>query len=293
MSKFDLFILGQPCMDINVDFTGAIARGTGGAVVYSGYSAASTGAKVAVLPKCNPSDVDIDEVFSRSRGVTIFHLDSPSTTSIQNVYHTADRERRTCTALGMIPPYHISEIPDVDASIWQIAGLIYGDLDQDIIQYASEHAMAAVDVQFLLRRNENGNMVYYDWDNKLKYLPMIRFLKTDAAEAEVLTGLTDRVAAAKQLYAWGAKEVVITHNTEALVYDGNEIYTVALKPRNLTGRTGRGDTMFAAYLCERLHKSIPEALEYASALVSLKMETVGPFMGDRADVDAYIQEFYR
>lgn len=72
---------------------------------------------------------------------------------------------------------------------------------------------------------------------KKELLPYIRFLKTDAAEAEVLTGLTDRVEAAKVLYSWGAKEVLITHNTEVLVYDGQEIYTCPIKERNLSGRT--------------------------------------------------------
>jgi sugar/nucleoside kinase (ribokinase family) len=123
-------------------------------------------------------------------------------------------------------------------------------------------------------------------------LPLIRFLKTDAAEAEILTGTPDRAQAARRLFAWGAKEIMITHNTEALVYDGREIYTCPLRPRGLAGRTGRGDTCFAAYLGERLRAGIPEALLTASALVSLKMETPGPFMGTRADVEQYIRMFY-
>ena len=130
----------------------------------------------------------------------------------------------------------------------------------------------------------------YVWDvDGNKY---IDFLKTDAAEAEILTGLTDRVAAAKLLHSWGAKEVMITHNTEVLVYDGNEIYTCPIKARNLSGRTGRGDTTFAGYINERLRASVPEALQYCTALVSLKMETPGPFMGTREDVLNYIKEFY-
>ena len=42
-------------------------------------------------------------------------------------------------------------------------------------------------------------MNFHDWKDKLTYLPYFDFLKTDAAEAEILTGLTDRRAAAKQL----------------------------------------------------------------------------------------------
>ena len=120
----------------------------------------------------------------------------------------------------------------------------------------------------------------------------IDYLKTDAAEAEILTGLTDRAEAAKLLYSWGAKEIMITHNTEVLIYDGKEIYTCPIKARNLSGRTGRGDTTFACYINERLTKDIPTALKTATALVSLKMETPGPFQGTRADAEAYMKKFF-
>jgi sugar/nucleoside kinase (ribokinase family) len=85
---------------------------------------------------------------------------------------------------------------------------------------------------------------------------------------------------------------MITHNTEVLVYDGKEIYACPLKPRNLSGRTGRGDTCFSGYITERLTSDIPTALLRAAALVSLKMETPGPFMGTRADVEEFIRLFY-
>ena len=117
-------------------------------------------------------------------------------------------------------------------------------------------------------------------------------MKTDAAEAEILTGLTDRAEAARQLHAWGAKEILITHNTEVLAFDGETVYTCPIKARNLSGRTGRGDTTFAGYITERARADIPTALQYCTALVSLKMETPGPFQGEREDVLAYIREFY-
>ena len=140
---------------------------------------------------------------------------------------------------------------------------------------------------------KTGEMFFEDWKEKRELLPLISYLKTDAAEAEILTGLTDRAEAAKLLHRWGAKEVLITHNTEVLAYDGSEIYTCPIRARNLSGRTGRGDTTFAAYLTERLHADVPTALRVATATVSLKMETPGPFRGTRADVEAYIGAFYR
>lgn len=192
-----------------------------------------------------------------------------------------------------IDPYRPEEVPEeIDAKIWHLAGLVGGDIPNEFLPFAAKKAMLAIDVQCMLRWEENGGMVYRDWEAKKELLPYVRFLKTDAAEAEILTGLADRVEAAKVLYGWGAKEILITHNTEVLVYDGKEIYTCPIKARSLGGRTGRGDTTFACYINERLTQDIPAALQTATALVSLKMETPGPYMGTRADVDAYIKEFY-
>lgn len=291
MSKFASFILGQPSLDINTDFDGTTIRAVGGAVVYSGYAGGALGHQMAVLPKAAP-DIDVDAAFADAKNVTVYHLASPRSTSIANVYHTADRERRTCTALSKVEPYKVEEIPDVDAAIYHVAGLMAGDLSEEVILHAAGKAMAAVDVQCLLRNEENGSMTFRDWARKKEILPFIQFLKTDAAEAEILTGTEDREKAARQLYDWGAKEIMITHNAEVLVFDGKKIYTEPLKPRNLSGRTGRGDTCFSGYITERINSGIPEALRMAAALVSLKMETPGPFMGSREDVLAYIREFY-
>ena len=78
-----------------------------------------------------------------------------------------------------------------------------------------------------------------------------------------------------------------------LAYGGDKIYTCPIKARNLSGRTGRGDTTFAGYITERQRAGIEEALLYCTALVSLKMETPGPFQGSREDVLAYIRAFYQ
>lgn len=85
---------------------------------------------------------------------------------------------------------------------------------------------------------------------------------------------------------------LLTHNTEVLAYDGKEIYTCPIKARNLSGRTGRGDTAFAGYIAARQSQNIQESLLYCTALVSLKMETPGPFKGTKKDVLDYIKNFY-
>ena len=292
--QYDSLIIGQPSLDINIDHRGRTIRETGGAVVYSGFAAAALGHPVCVLPKLNSVTIDPAPLFASAKNIEVRVLESKSSTSIENIYHTADKERRSCRAISRIDGYKTTEIPDIDAKIYHLAGLMRDDIGSELIEFARQKAMAAVDVQCLLRcaDEKSGEMSFRDWPEKLSMLPKIRFLKTDAAEAEILTGSKDREQAAKMLYDWGAKEIMITHNTEVIIYDGKKIYAEPLKPRNLSGRSGRGDTCFSSYITERLTKDIPEALLTAAALVSLKMEKPGPFNGTRADVEAYIREFY-
>ncbi len=292
MSQYDSLIIGEIARDTNVDYDGTVVQAIGGAVYYSGFAAANMGHKIAVLPKADTREVDLKAAFAAAPNITVYPLHSDTSFVTKNVYHTADRERRTSTVDSMIEPYRPEEVPAIDAAIWHLAGLAAGDIPDEMIPFAAQHAMVAIDVQTMLRCVENGGMVYHDWAKKREMLPYIRFLKTDAAEAEILTGTDDRAKAARMLYDWGAKEVLITHNSEVLVYDGKEIYTCPIKARDLSGRTGRGDTTFACYITERLTADIPTALRTATALVSLKMETPGPYMGTRADVEEYIRQFY-
>lgn len=292
MPSFDILVIGQLSLDINTDFGGREERVVGGAVICSGFAADASGARTAVLPKGNADIADPVKAFSRRPGIAVFPLKSKTCTSISNTYLTADRERRVCKAISHIEPYTPDDLPEESATIYHIAGLMSGDIGEDVIEAAAARGDCAVDVQCLLRCDEGGDMVFRDWARKKEFLPKIRYLKTDAAEAEILTGSRDRREAARMLSDWGAREIMITHNTEAIVYDGHAFYAHPLKPRNLTGRTGRGDTAFAGYLAARLHKDIDEALLYASALVSLKMETPGPFMGTLEDVHAYMKAFY-
>jgi len=293
MPSYALMVVGQPSLDRNTDYLGNSVREVGGAVVYASYAAAALGHSVLALAKCNSAEIDIHAVFAKATAVTIAPCLSDSSTSISNTYHTADRERRSCRAISRITAYTPAELPEADAAICHIAGLMRGDIDESVIEAAAKRSDVALDVQGFLRcARDDGTMEFEDWPRKRELFPLLRFLKTDAAEAEILTGTGDRRRAAAMFFDWGAREIMITHNTEVLLYDGKKYYTQPLCPRNLSGRSGRGDTCFATYITERLTRDIPDALLTAAALVSLKMESPGPFTGSREDVEAYIRAFY-
>ncbi len=293
MKAYDLMIVGPATRDVNIDYTGAEDRSVGGAVTFCTPAARAAGAKVFAAVKIAPEDTDIIDGFHMD-AADIALLPSEKTTLMRNEYFTADRERRNSSCPAQSGPITPTEIPDVPCKLYHLAGLLYGDFPNELLEALHAKGLLAADAQGFLRHNEGGKMAFHDWTDKLKYLPYLDFLKTDAAEAEILTGLTDRVAAAKQLHAWGAGEVLISHNSEMLAYDGKRVYTCPVKARNLSGRTGRGDTTTGAYLAMRLTGAgVEEALRYATACVSLKMETPGVFTGTKEDVLEYLNAFYQ
>ncbi|MBR5423012.1 MAG: ribokinase [Clostridia bacterium] len=295
MKKYDTLVIGHICKDKNTDHLGNTVYAAGGAVLYSSAAGSALGHHVGVLTKMNKSSSGLLKEF-RVPAEDVYCVFSGNTTMMENTYFTADKEKRRSVCAAHGEPFSPADLPqDVSAEVYHLAGLLNGDYAPDMIPALSRLGAVAVDVQGYLRNADvacGGEMYFSDWKEKKDLLPYITFLKTDAAEAEILTGTADRAEAAKMLASWGAKEVLITHNSEVLVYAEGRILTCPIKSRDLRGRTGRGDTAFASYICERLHHPPTKALLTATATVSLKMETPGPFTGTRAQVESYIKEFY-
>jgi sugar/nucleoside kinase (ribokinase family) len=109
-------------------------------------------------------------------------------------------------------------------------------------------------------------------------------VKLDIVEAKVLTGTDDLERAAQTIEGWGCSEIMITKAEGVLARVNGKTYYEKFSNKSAVGRTGRGDTVFAAYLAYHLDHEVAESLRFAAALVSLKMETPGPFNGTPADV---------
>jgi sugar/nucleoside kinase (ribokinase family) len=113
---------------------------------------------------------------------------------------------------------------------------------------------------------------------------LLDMVKLDVVEARVLTGTDDLERAAIQFEEWGSPETLITRADGVLARVNGKTYWEPFFNRSVVGRTGRGDTTFAAYMARRLDHAPAESLRFAAALVSLKMEKAGPFDGTLADV---------
>ena len=289
---YDFFVIGHISLDENIDLQ-KTEKSVGGAILYSSSVYSSLGYKVAVLTKLHP--LDKNKIFQLNiPEENIYFLPSNKTTSIKNVYFDETHEKRISTALSMADPFIIEDIPkEINSRVIHFASLIYGEYQDDLIKLLSGNAKIAVDVQgFLRNAGDDGRLFYKNWEGKKSYLPYIDYLKTDAAEAEFLTGESHLRKAAVILNRWGAKEIMITHHKKVLVYDGSEFYSYPLKPANLSGRTGRGDTCFSSYLSQRLNKDIDQSLLFAVALTSIKLANPGPFKGGKKEVENFIKEKY-
>lgn len=58
------------------------------------------------------------------------------------------------------------------------------------------------------------------------------------------------------------------------------------------GRSGRGDTCIAAYMARRLTTPPPQAIVWAAAITSLKMENEGPFQKSLSEVEELLKNKY-
>ncbi len=283
MKKYDIVMIGHVSKDI-ILYGSKEERVLGGAVTYSSIAGKRSGASVLVITKVSPSDRLILNPLKKE-GVDMVIIDSSKTTSIKNLYETEDMERRKVTLLSQAQPFRLEEIPkNLNIKIFYLAGLFFGEIPSELIFPLAQMAEIAIDAQGIVRCSKNREIMFQDWESKEDFLPKISYLKTDAAEAEILTGEGNRERAAKILNKMGAREVMVTHNKEVIICCNNTIFRAPFTPENLSGRTGRGDTCFASYLTWRLSHEIEESVRYAAALTSIKMEIPGPFKGSIQDV---------
>ncbi len=284
---YDIMMIGHFAKDrLVVDGRGESA--SGGAVFYGSLAVRRLGARVAVATRLHPDDFPrLDDL--RREGVGVFAVPAPATTGIENIYNSADMERRICRPLAFAGPFRAEDIPAVTAEVYLIVPLVAGEVDLALLKHMAARGPVGMDVQGFVRVPEGNELVFKQWPDMREGLAHITYLKVDRAEAELLTGETDLAKAAGKLAAFGPREIVLTQSSGVTVYAEGTLYQAPFTPRNLTGRTGRGDTCFGTYVAKRLGASAEEACRWAGALTTLKQEHPGPWRGTPADVEALLK----
>ena len=278
----DLLIVGVMALDEAV-VDGASSRQQGGAVYFGGFAARAAGARTAIWTRLAKGDRVLLKSLEKA-GIRVSVDWSERTAGIRNTYSTADPDHRTCIPLELPAPFDPQRLPDIPAQIIHLAPLVKGEVSLELIRQAAGRAAVGLDAQGFVRCEQDSSLVFRDWEAKQEGLGMVKYLKCDALEAEVLTGRTDLEQAARMLAGMGPEEVVVTHEGGVVLYCQDRLFQARFTHKNLAGRTGRGDTCMASYLARRLRQGPEESLRFAAALTSLKLEQSGPFSGTERDV---------
>lgn len=281
-TDFDLMMIGHFAKDLLV-IDGKKENASGGAVYYGSIALRRQGVSVGVVTRLHPDDFPLlDEL--KDEGVTVFAVPGEGTSGIENIYNSADMERRICKFMDFAGPFREADIPDVTAAIYAVTPIIAGEVDLSLLKSLAARGPVALDIQGFVRVRENSDLVFKQWSDMEEGLKYVTYLKVDRAEAELLTGLTDLKEAARRLAEYGPKEIVVTQSSGVTVYADGGIYEAPFTPRSLAGRTGRGDTCFATYLGQRLKNTPQKAAQIAAAVTTLKQEKPGPWRGTPEDI---------
>ena len=222
----------------------------------------------------------------RAEGVEVAVMPSRHTVYFENIYGE-NQDNRTQRVLAKADPFSIDYLRQIEAQIFHLGSLLADDFSLEVVRYLSQKGLVSVDSQGYLREVREQNVYAVDWPEKKEVLRYVHFLKANEHEMEVLTGYTDPEQAAKEIYSWGVKEVLLTFGSMgSLIYDGETFHRIpAYLPNEVVNATGAGDTYMTGYLYQRAKGAgIEEAGCFAAAMTTLKIEGMGPFSGTKADV---------
>jgi sugar/nucleoside kinase (ribokinase family) len=288
---YDVVCIGNYTRDTIVTPSGTSSV-DGGAVNYSAHAAARLGLKVAVVTRLAHEDARVVDKFLAS-GIDCFPIFTPHSTNMRLEYPTTDPDIRTLSVTATAGSVRPAEVEGIKMRSAVIGSSLRGEVGLDVIERLhAQGVRVAVDVQGFVRVLRGQELKYEPWDEMQATLKHVDILKTDAVEAEFLTGETDIHRAAEAFAAMGPREIVLTHRDGLLILAEGRFHPLQFHARQLSGRSGRGDTCVGTYVAMRLSSPPEQAGIWAAALTSLKMEKPGPFAGTREDVEELIHARY-
>ena len=291
--KYDITFVGHMCYDEIVPFGGEARVAPGSAVLCGAMVAARVGKKVAVVVKMAKKDEEILQPM-KDIGIDTYLIPSEETSYNRVVHFSENVDEREMTLIKSAGIIDIKDVPELDSTCVHLAGISDTEFDMALMKglKSRNFRSLSVDMQSFVRHINpvTKNHEFSDVADKKEIAAMMDKLKLDIVEARLLTGTDNLEKAAIIVESWGCPEVMITQSEGVLARVNGKTYYEKFSNSNISGRTGRGDTTFAAYLSHRLDHDYEKSLKFAAALVSIKMETPGPFSGTLDEVYKRLKE---
>jgi sugar/nucleoside kinase (ribokinase family) len=290
-NSYQIAFIGHYTKDTIVSVSGTRVV-NGGAFNYGANVAARMNLEVQAVTMMSSEDSEVVSDLEKL-GVKTDVTWTPESTCLKLVYPSDNPDERVIYVSSWAGPFTLREVNVINAEVIVVGASMREEIPLTVVKMlAQKDSILAADIQSFLRVNDNGKLVAKQWLEKEEVLSCIDILKTDAVEAEILTGEKDIKKAATLIRDLGPKEVIITHKEGVLVFAEEKFHQALFYPRELIGRSGRGDTCIASYMAKRINSSPQESTIWAAAVTSLKMEAEGPFRRSIDEVETLIQEKY-
>ncbi|MDR2599248.1 MAG: PfkB family carbohydrate kinase [Oscillospiraceae bacterium] len=284
--KYGITFIGHMAYDEVHPFGEEKIIAPGSAVLCGAMVSARIGIKTAAVVKMSLDEEKITQPM-RDLGVDVFIIPADCTTYSRVLHKSANVDERDITLIRTAGLIRIDDIPELDSEYFHLGGISDSEFDMALIDGLKARGYRlSTDMQSYVRQITpvTKEINFGDVKDKVEIASKMDMIKLDVVEARVLTGTEDLEKAAEIVESWGCPEIMITRSDGVLVrYEGIN-YFERFTNKSVIGRTGRGDTTFAAYQSWRLTHGVEESLKFAAALVSIKMETYGPFKGTLEDV---------
>jgi sugar/nucleoside kinase (ribokinase family) len=261
--KYDITFVGHMCYDEIIPFGGKARVAPGSAVLCGAMVAARVGKKVAVVVKMAKRDESILQPM-KDIGIDTYLIPSEETSYNRVLHESENVDERTMTLIKSAGLISINDVPALDSTCVHLAGISDTEFDMPLMKglKSRNFASLSVDMQSFVRHVDpiTKNHEFSDVADKKEIAAMMDKLKLDIVEARLLTGTADLEKAAIIIESWGCSEIVITQSEGVLARVKGKTYYEKFSNNSVAGRTGRGDTTFAAYLSHRLDHEVPESL---------------------------------
>ncbi|HAR95081.1 MAG TPA: hypothetical protein DCR97_03835 [Deltaproteobacteria bacterium] len=293
MYDYDILFIGHINRDTVEPFKGPPFTEECSPVTFAAAAACRVGGRIAAVTKISGNEESLLEPLKEA-GVHLF-VQSGEATEGHIIFPTANVDQRQIYRIKVGEPFASGEMPACKPCLVHLCCFdACGFLPKLMRALKARGFRLSVDMMsVMLQADASGAAHLEDVPEKKEILNMADFVKVDVVEAKVLTGADAPKDQADILEGWGSSETIIT-SSEGVLAQGNGTSAFAkFTNRNTRGRMGRGDTCMGAYLARRLDHPLEDAVRFAAALTSIKLESPGPFTGtpdhviERMDLPVY------
>ena len=265
----------------------------GGGFNYGAHAAAALGAKTAAITRLKKTDIHVVKNLNQV-GVKTFPTYTSSSTHMELIYPTNDFDERTLVMPKSAGSFESTQFANIESKIFLVNASGRDEFKlETLTELKKKNALIGIDLQGFIRTLTKENVLINTvWEEKKEALSLTHYLKADGVEAEFITGESDLITAAEILKSYGPKEIIITHKDGVLVFDGDKIYQEPFILNRIIGRSGRGDTCGASYAFKRLTLKPREAIKWAAAATSLKMESDSPLKSSYEEIEKRVEQYF-